>query len=192
MRNQFFLKLLCGLTLFLGFQQASLTQVPEVTFLNTSEARTSLVLPQADAIFLNVQDTEIHYGKQFNAKLAKDSKLNNQEQSIAKEAFQILNSPQFQNIVEGHKKNETALIEINDRTISYDDAPFSGMTWFEKNGFNIGKEAFKSEEELIKTVLHELHRLTTSKLRGSGNAADVSKETQAAFNFAEKAYYLFE
>jgi len=32
-------------------------------------------------------------------------------------------------------------IEINGRTISYDDAPFSGMTWFERNGFNIRREA---------------------------------------------------
>ncbi|MDF0716489.1 hypothetical protein PY092_10040 [Muricauda sp. 334s03] len=83
-------------------------------------------------------------------------------------------------------------IEINGRTISYDNAPFSGMTWFEKNGFNIGEEAFASEDELIKTILHEMHRLKTSKLRGSGTAAEVSEETKAAYDFANKTINLFK
>jgi len=61
-----------------------------------------------------------------------------------------------------------------------------------KNGFNIGREAFESKEELIKTVLHEMQRLRTSTLRGTGSALEVSKETKAAFDYAEKTYNLFE
>jgi hypothetical protein len=81
---------------------------------------------------------------------------------------------------------------LNGRTITYDDAPFSGLTNFEKNGFHIGKEAFKDEDEIIKTVLHEMHRLKTSKLRGSGSAIEVAEETKAAFNYAEKGIELFK
>jgi len=48
-----------------------------------------------------------------------------------------------------------------------------------KNGFNIGREAFISEQELIKTVLHKMHRLETSTLRGSGSTIQVTQETKA-------------
>ena len=37
-----------------------------------------------------------------------------------------------------------------------------------------------------------MHRLKTSKLRGSGNAADVAQETKAAFDYAEKGIDLFK
>lgn len=162
-------------------------------FLNESKADAlPLFHHHSSEYFSYNQSDAIEYGKNFTSKIEKDQGLTAEEKSIAREAYQILNSVKFKQITEAHTNNKPALIEINERTISYDDAPFSGMTWFEKNGFNVGREAFKSHEELIKTVLHELHRLTTSKLRGSGNAKDVAKETKAAFDFAEKAYYLFE
>jgi hypothetical protein len=128
----------------------------------------------------------------FTTKIAGNNALTATEKSIAEEAHEILNSTEFKKIVNGHSTKTPIQIEINGRTISYDDAPFSGMTWFEKNGFNIGREAFKSEEELVKTVLHETHRLRTSTLRGTGTATEVSKETKAAFDFAEKSFTLFE
>jgi hypothetical protein len=134
----------------------------------------------------------VRYGKNFISKLASNNSLTSIEKSIAEESHQILNSPQFKQITDGFANKTPVQIEINIRTISYDDAPFSGMTWFEKNGFNIGSEAFASEEELIKTILHEMHRLTTSTLRGSGTAAQVTQETQAAFNYANKTFNLFE
>lgn len=134
----------------------------------------------------------IKYGKNFTLKLRSNSSLIKIEKSIAEESHQILNSSEFEKITNGFANKTPIQVEINGRTISYDDAPFSGMTWFEKNGFNIGREAFKDEEELIKTVLHEMHRLRTSTLRGSGSASEVTKETKAAFDFAEKTFNLFE
>jgi hypothetical protein len=65
------------------------------------------------------------------------------------------------------------------------------MTMFGENGFLIGNEAFQSEAELTKTLLHELHRLSTSNVQVSGaNAGSAAAETEAAFRFAEKAYKL--
>ncbi|WP_406844036.1 fibronectin type III domain-containing protein [Flavobacterium soyae] len=132
------------------------------------------------------------YGNNFVSKLKLNSTLTESEKSIAEESHQILNSLEFQKITDGFANKTPVQIEINGRTISYDDAPFSGMTWFEKNGFNVGREAFESEKELIKTVLHEMHRLRTSTLRGSGSATEVTKETKAAFDFAERTFNLFE
>ena len=140
----------------------------------------------------DVLEIEIIYGKKFISKLAENSSLTSVERLIAEESFKILNSAQFKKIINGYTNKTPIHIEIKGRTISYDDAPFSGMTWFEKNGFNIGRDAFASEEELIKTVLHEMHRLNTSTLRGAGTAAEVSKETKAAFDYAEKVFKFFE
>jgi len=131
------------------------------------------------------------YGRNFEANLAK-SNLTLVEKEIAQESYMILNSSEFESLIQAHKNNKSIEIVINGRTITYDDAPFSGMTYFEKNGFHIGKEAFKDEDEIIKTVLHEMHRLKTSKLRGTGSPLVVSQETKAAFDYAEKTINLFK
>lgn len=149
-------------------------------------------LPSQKETNVNVPKVVFKYGKKFFLKLKANSSLSETEKSIAEESHEILNSFEFEKITNGFNNKTPVQIEINGRTISYDDAPFSGMTWFEKNGFNIGREAFISEEELIKTVLHEMHRLKTSVLRGSGSASEVTRETQAAFDFAEMAYELFK
>ncbi|MCB9094683.1 MAG: hypothetical protein H6621_06400 [Halobacteriovoraceae bacterium] len=63
--------------------------------------------------------------------------------------------------------------------------PSSGFTWFEKNGFHIGREAFTSIEEMIKTFLHELFRLN----HGESGYLDVdtaATRTLSAFEFAEE------
>jgi len=79
-------------------------------------------------------------------------------------------------------------INIGGRTIIVEpEAPMSGLTLFEENAFVIGKDAFKSPLELRKTILHELYRLNTSKLKGQNvTQQSVSNETKAAFDFAEK------
>ena len=131
------------------------------------------------------------YGINFYEKLKKVN-FSSIEKDIAQESFEILNNENFDKIINAFKNNKSIEIEINGRTITYDDAPFSGLTNFEKNGFHIGKEAFKDEDEIVKTVLHEMHRLKTSKLRGSGNAIEVAQETKAAFDYAEKGIELFK
>jgi hypothetical protein len=67
--------------------------------------------------------------------------------------------------------------------------PFSGMTAF-PHGFVIGKEAFASEDELKKTLLHELYRLCRSSIGRGGDADPTTTraEADAAFWFAENNY----
>ena len=69
----------------------------------------------------------------------------------------------------------------------YSGLPASGMTMFGENGFLIGREAFTSQAELQKTVLHELYRLNTSASATGISGTLASHETKAAFDFAERA-----
>lgn len=62
------------------------------------------------------------------------------------------------------------------------------MTMFGEDGFLIGREAFASPGELDRTVLHELHRLTTSQSSAGITGGLATNETQAAFDFANRAY----
>ncbi len=64
------------------------------------------------------------------------------------------------------------------------------MTMFGEKGFVIGRNAFASETELTKTILHETYRLRTSQVGASGAAsqAAVTAETMAAEGFAERAF----
>lgn len=59
---------------------------------------------------------------------------------------------------------------------------------FGADGFFIGPEAFKSKAELQKMVLHELHRLNTSNSANGVSGTLVSQKTDAAYDFAEKAF----
>jgi hypothetical protein len=56
---------------------------------------------------------------------------------------------------------------------------FSGFTLFGENGFVIGKEALRSSDELMKTVLHECYRLATSSVK-SKKAIDQATATLEA------------
>jgi hypothetical protein len=61
------------------------------------------------------------------------------------------------------------------------------MTMFGENGFLIGREAFASQSELGKTVLHELYRLGTSASGSGVSGGLATSETAAAFDFSERA-----
>jgi DNA-directed RNA polymerase subunit RPC12/RpoP len=68
------------------------------------------------------------------------------------------------------KAGRSVTVKIAGRIIQYEPGlPASGMTMFGENGFLIGREAFTSEAELAKTVLHELYRLTTSTAKTAGD-----------------------
>lgn len=112
------------------------------------------------------------------------------EQSIIIEARRILSSPSFARIRAAQAARKGVIVRINGRIIQYEpSAPCSGMTLFGENGFLLGREAFKSESEVVKTLLHELHRLTTSVVRSEGaTMATVHSETQAAKVFADRAF----
>lgn len=66
--------------------------------------------------------------------------------------------------------------------------PSSGFTLFGEHGFAMGPEAFANEAETGKTVLHEMHRLSTSQAASGVSAGLASSETQSAFDFANNAY----
>ena len=113
-----------------------------------------------------------------------------EEVGILAEANGILGSEAFASIAEAHAAGESAIVNIGGRIIQYEPGlNASGMTMFGENGFLIGNEAFASEGELAKTVLHELFRLGTSTVPESGvTAATATAETQAAAGFAERAF----
>lgn len=120
-------------------------------------------------------------------RLIKLLKFTSQEIKIINEANSIMKSKKL--LTETFNSGIGTELKIAGRTIIVEpQAPMSGMTLFEENAFVIGKEAFSNSSELGKTILHELHRLHTSILRGkTGTQGLVSKETAAAANFAEKA-----
>jgi hypothetical protein len=83
-------------------------------------------------------------------------------------------------------------LTIGGRTILVDpDVPVSGMTLFGEDGFIVGREAFASDEELTKTLLHEILRLRTSESGGGVSAELAATETEAAYSFAERAYRMY-
>ena len=109
---------------------------------------------------------------------------------IVREARSILNSKGMAELRAAAEAGQSASVKIGGRTITYDPGKFSAMTNFEQGSFHLGREAFKSSAELTKTVLQELYRLNTSSVTsgaalGGGTA---TAETNAAFQFAERAY----
>ena len=114
--------------------------------------------------------------------------FNQTETKIINEARGILDSKEMSQIQQAHASGQPVTVVINGRIIQYEpNLPASGMTMFGENGFLIGKEAFKSQVELQKTILHELHRLNTSSSASGVSSSLAAKETKAAFDFAEKA-----
>ncbi|HKT00713.1 MAG TPA: hypothetical protein VJT31_14375 [Rugosimonospora sp.] len=113
-----------------------------------------------------------------------------EEAGIIAEANGIMESAEMAQIVEAQAAGESTVVEVAGRIIQYEPGlPASGMTMFGENGFLIGNEAFASEGELARTVLHELFRLTTSVAPESGvTGATAASETEAAFSFASRAY----
>ena len=110
---------------------------------------------------------------------------------VMNEARNIVASPQMETLRNAAQRGQQAVVQVGQRTISYEpDLPTSGMTWAER-GFHLGKEAFSSQGELTKTVLHELHRLSVGSVAGNAATSQAAAaETQAAASFAEKAYNL--
>jgi predicted ABC-type sugar transport system permease subunit len=82
-----------------------------------------------------------------------------------------------------------AEVQIAGRTVVYSpEMSASGMTLFGESGFVLGRQAFASSRELVKTVLHELHRLNTSAAASGVGGATAAAETAAAAGFADRAY----
>lgn len=82
-----------------------------------------------------------------------------------------------------------AELRIGGRTILVDPGiPSSGFTLFGENGFAVGREAFVSDAELTKTLLHETYRLEFSRAAAGVSGELAAAETNAAFTFADRAF----
>jgi hypothetical protein len=113
-----------------------------------------------------------------------------QEKAIIEEVRAIRDSQLFDALKKAFASGEAGVFEFNDRKIFVEPkAPFAGLTWMEENAFHLGAEAFESNEELLKTLLHELYRLDHSiAYQPQGiNQSVATRETISAFEFAEQA-----
>ncbi|MCB9654682.1 MAG: hypothetical protein H6729_11190 [Deltaproteobacteria bacterium] len=114
--------------------------------------------------------------------------FNAAESVIIHETRGIVNATEFAQLRAAHAAGQSATVRIGGRLIQYEPGlPASGMTMFGENGFLIGREAFASQAELGKTVLHELYRLGTSASASGVSGSLAASETAAAFGFAERA-----
>lgn len=108
---------------------------------------------------------------------------------IIADAREIYTSPLLERIRGAHSSGQPDIVQIGRWSVQYEPLSFSGMTAF-PHGFVIGKEAFANEDELKKTLLHELYRLCRSSIGHGGDAspATTRAEADAAFWFAENNY----
>lgn len=112
------------------------------------------------------------------------------EAQVIQEAQVIIKAPQFAQLEAAYRAGRPAVVNIGGRVIQYEPdmpADISGMTFFERNGFVMGRRAFSSADELRKTVLHELYRLATSQSASGVHGTLASKEADAAKAFADRA-----
>jgi RHS repeat-associated protein len=85
-----------------------------------------------------------------------------------------------------------AELSVDGRTILVDPGvPSSGFSLFGEDGFVVGNEAFSSEAELTKTLLHETYRLAMTQSAGGLSQGLATSETQDAADFAERAFAKF-
>ena len=120
---------------------------------------------------------------------ARASAFSQTEPGIIGEARVIMSSSGMQTIQDAHIAGRGVTVEVSGRVIQYEpNLPASGMTMFGNNGFLIGPEAFATNSELGKTVLHELYRLGTSRSAGGVSAELVTQETRATAQFVERAF----
>jgi hypothetical protein len=119
------------------------------------------------------------------------ARFSRSERGVIEEVRGMLASPEIAKIREARSAGRSVTVQINGRLVQYEPGlPSSGMTMFGENGFLIGREAFSSEAEFTKTLLHELFRLAHSDTARSGavHGAQATAETKTAFEFAERAY----
>ena len=143
--------------------------------------------PSAPKSAVNPQGAAPKKDVRFGEHLPDFSKV---ESEIVHEARTIFNSDALSKIKVAHESGKSVTVNIGGRVVQYEPGlppSISGMTMFGENGFLIGPNAFKSNAELGKTILHELHRLKTSASAMGVSGELASLETKSAFDFAEKA-----
>jgi len=113
--------------------------------------------------------------------------------SVLDDVRTIFRSPLLKSIRVAFAKNIETKVRIGRYYIQYEPGipagSFSAMTDYQGNGFTMARDAFKSEAEFKKTLLHEVYRLRTSARRPvAAGHAEQRVETDAAFFFAERYY----
>jgi hypothetical protein len=114
-----------------------------------------------------------------------------QEALTIDQSATILRDPLFRDIKAAKLAGREAEIKVGEVTVVYSPGQaknYPGVSLFGEHGFSLGPSAFTSPEELAKTVLWEMHRLTFSTMRGVGGSGGEAAETAAADAFAAKAY----
>lgn len=79
---------------------------------------------------------------------------------------------------------------VRGRVIVYEPnlpARISGMTLFQEGAFVLGPRAFLSEDEMRRTMLHELFRLRSGQAGSGASGGEVGEQTMEAHAFAERA-----
>lgn len=118
---------------------------------------------------------------------------NQTEASILQDVRTLFRSPLLDRIRQAFAKNIEAKVQIGRYYIQYEPAIPAGycsaMTDFQGNGFTMARDAFKTNDEFKKTLLHEVYRLRTSaQAPVEAGHAQQRIETDAAFSFAERYY----
>jgi hypothetical protein len=107
------------------------------------------------------------------------------EAMVIRETYDILISKAITKLRAAYKAGEAVTVRIGGRTIQYKPGlPASGFSL--PDGFALGPEAFATEEELTKTILHELYRVTVRPKGIAINGAYATAETTGAADFAER------
>jgi RHS repeat-associated protein len=135
----------------------------------------------------------INAGVKYAAFKAAISKLPPAEQAIALEARSIVLAEEFASIRAAHAEGVLTSTTIGKMTIQYEPGlPGAGFSLSSggERAFLIGPEAFKTEAELIKTVIHETRRVhldVAAKTTGLSQAI-ATESSDAALQLSEKVF----
>jgi len=120
-------------------------------------------------------------------------RLDGVERRVVREAQALILSDGFRDIQEAARDGVSHEAIIGDRPILFEpDLPpdYFGMTLSEERGFVLGPAAFASSEQLHRTVLQELYRLTTGQAGGGATPLQIAAQTRSAMKFVERAWPL--
>lgn len=97
---------------------------------------------------------------------------------------------------QAYEEGVETTVEIFGRKVQFEpDIPvgqgYKAITNFAGNGFTLGREAFESTEELTKTLLHEIYRLSTTKANGGVSGSLITQETKSTEKFVNEAFDAF-
>ena len=106
---------------------------------------------------------------------------------VLREARSIMRSPDFKRLRTAHDLGKELNVAINGRNLAYEPgvpAWLCGMTL--DNGFVLGPSAFRTETELLQTVLQELYRLNAGQAASGASSTAVGRMTDEARSFAAR------